>query len=170
MLGLVLRAALGDQSLTDFLEKRLWTKAGFESDALWLLDNDVDAMELAFGTINAVTRDFARFGWLYVNQVAGLAGCAWCALVSRCEGPIATGRRSVGAGEVDEGLGHPRRAAPTARPKQHLRLPLRLRLPVASLRLPCRRRSTAPPLCRWLPEPEESSPSDEYFALGIYGQ
>ncbi len=35
----------------------------------WLLDADEkDGMELAFGSLNARTRDYARFGWLYLNK------------------------------------------------------------------------------------------------------
>jgi CubicO group peptidase (beta-lactamase class C family) len=40
-----------------------------EADVAWLLDADEkDGMELAFGSLNARTRDYARFGWLYLNQ------------------------------------------------------------------------------------------------------
>ena len=41
---------------------------GFESDATWCLDNDVDRMELAFGVLGATARDYARFGWLLLNK------------------------------------------------------------------------------------------------------
>ena len=37
-----------------------------ESDAYWLLDSN--GMELAFGGLNAVLRDYARFGLLYLNE------------------------------------------------------------------------------------------------------
>jgi CubicO group peptidase (beta-lactamase class C family) len=65
VLGMVLKGALG-QSLTSYLEEKLWKKAGFESDCHWLLDHS--GMELAFGTLNTCTRDYARFGWLYLNK------------------------------------------------------------------------------------------------------
>ena len=41
---------------------------GAEADAHWMLDNEHDQTELAFGTLNARTRDYARFGWLYLNE------------------------------------------------------------------------------------------------------
>jgi CubicO group peptidase (beta-lactamase class C family) len=67
VLGMVLKGATG-QSLTSYLEEKLWKRCGFESDCDWLLDNEKNAMELAFGTLNTSTRDYARFGWLYLNE------------------------------------------------------------------------------------------------------
>lgn len=67
VLGAVLSKVIAPQKLTEYLEEQIWTKVGFEDDVFWLLDNDMDEMELAFGTFNARTRDFARFGWLYLN-------------------------------------------------------------------------------------------------------
>ena len=55
-------------SVTDYLQEKIWKHGGFEQDLLWMLDNEVDQMELAFGTNIAATRDFARFGWLYLNN------------------------------------------------------------------------------------------------------
>ena len=55
-------------SMSKYLEEKIWKKVGFEQDSFWLLDNDEHQMELAFGTINAVPRDFARFGLLYLNE------------------------------------------------------------------------------------------------------
>lgn len=54
-------------SLTGYAQERLWKRAGFEQDMLWLLDNDQDQMELAFGALVSPTRDYARFGWLFAN-------------------------------------------------------------------------------------------------------
>jgi CubicO group peptidase (beta-lactamase class C family) len=65
VLGMVLKNATG-QSLTSYLEEKLWSKVGFEYDCDWLVDNS--GMELAFGTLNTCTRDYARFGWLYMNS------------------------------------------------------------------------------------------------------
>ncbi len=67
VLGMVLKAAVG-RSLTEYLEEKLWKQIGCESDCHWLLDNRMSRMELAFGTLNACTRDYARFGWLYLNK------------------------------------------------------------------------------------------------------
>eukprot|EP00928_Gymnodinium_smaydae_P028467 TRINITY_DN21700_c0_g1_i1.p1 TRINITY_DN21700_c0_g1~~TRINITY_DN21700_c0_g1_i1.p1 ORF type:complete len:410 (+),score=20.54 TRINITY_DN21700_c0_g1_i1:74-1303(+) len=69
VLAAVIDRALGpDCSLTEYLEETIWTKVGFEDDAYWLLDNDKNEMELAFGTLSARTRDYARLGWLYLNE------------------------------------------------------------------------------------------------------
>lgn len=65
VLGMVLREATG-QSLSSYLESRIWKRLGMESDAYWLVDKD--DTELAFGGLNAVLRDYARFGLLYLNE------------------------------------------------------------------------------------------------------
>lgn len=68
VLAMVLKNVIGDYTLTSYLEDKIWSKGGFESDCDWLIDNERDQMELAFGTLNASTRDYARFGWLYLNK------------------------------------------------------------------------------------------------------
>ena len=67
VLGMVLREATG-QTLTSYLERKIWQKIGMESNAYWLTDSR--GMELAFGGLNAVLRDYARFGMLYLNEGA----------------------------------------------------------------------------------------------------
>lgn len=64
VLGMVLREATG-QDLSSYLEEKIWKKIGMESDAYFLTDGD--GMELAFGGLNVVLRDYARFGRLYLN-------------------------------------------------------------------------------------------------------
>jgi len=65
VLGMVLREATG-RTLAENLENKIWQRIGAESDAYWLVDRD--GMELAFGGFNAVLRDYARFGVLYLND------------------------------------------------------------------------------------------------------
>ncbi len=65
VLAMLLQEATG-QNLTAYMEEELWSKAGMEKDAYWLLDSK--GMELAFGGLNAVLRDYARFGLLYMND------------------------------------------------------------------------------------------------------
>lgn len=65
VLAMVLREATG-ASLAAYTEEKLWKPTGMESDAYWLVD--ATGMELAFGCLNAVLRDYARFGLLYLNE------------------------------------------------------------------------------------------------------
>ena len=67
VLGMVLRGATGE-TLASYLESRIWQPMGMEYDAYWLVDGK--GMELAFGGLNAVLRDYARLGQLYLNQGA----------------------------------------------------------------------------------------------------
>jgi CubicO group peptidase (beta-lactamase class C family) len=64
VLGMVLREATG-QDISSYLEDKIWKKIGMESDTYWLVDGD--GMELAFGGLNVILRDYARFGLLYLN-------------------------------------------------------------------------------------------------------
>jgi CubicO group peptidase (beta-lactamase class C family) len=64
VLGMVLREATG-RDISSYLEEKIWKKIGMESDAYWLIDGA--GMELAFGGLNVVLRDYARFGLLYLN-------------------------------------------------------------------------------------------------------
>ena len=66
VLAMVLTRA-ANCTLEKFAEEKLWSKVGFEEDATWVLDNDVDRTALAFGILGVTTRDYARFGWLYLN-------------------------------------------------------------------------------------------------------
>lgn len=65
VLAMVLREATGE-SLSSYLQSRLWQPLGMESDAYWLVDGA--GMEMAFGGLNAVLRDYARLGQLYQQQ------------------------------------------------------------------------------------------------------
>ena len=53
------------KSLTQLTEEKVWSRIGAEADAYWLLDGA--GVELAFGGFNAMLRDYARFGRLYLN-------------------------------------------------------------------------------------------------------
>ncbi|MDH3687038.1 MAG: beta-lactamase family protein [Myxococcales bacterium] len=64
VLGEILVRATG-RNLSDYASEKLWKPLGMEFDAYWLLDGT--GMEWAFGGLNVSLRDFARFGWLYLN-------------------------------------------------------------------------------------------------------
>ncbi|MCL7996652.1 beta-lactamase family protein [Brucella sp. 21LCYQ03] len=65
VLALVLEGATGVPIQTYFKD-RLWSKLGAEADAYWLADTKGEVV--AAGGLNAVLRDYARFGLLYMNE------------------------------------------------------------------------------------------------------
>ena len=65
VLGMVLTRAT-DKSLTDYLSEKIWQPLGMEHQAYWLADDN--NMELALGGLNVSLRDYAKLGWLYLNQ------------------------------------------------------------------------------------------------------
>lgn len=65
VLGMVLTRAL-DVSLTEYLRVKLWEPMGMEFPVYWLKDDF--GMELALGGLNVALRDYAKFGWLYLNN------------------------------------------------------------------------------------------------------
>jgi len=71
VLGMVLEAATG-QKLSSYMQQKLWSRLGAEADALWL--TDAHGAELGFGGLCMRTRDYARFGLLYLNQGRNLKG------------------------------------------------------------------------------------------------
>lgn len=65
VLAMVIREATG-VNLSTYTEEKLWKPLGMEAEAYWLIDSA--GMEAAFGGLNAVLRDYARFGLLYLNN------------------------------------------------------------------------------------------------------
>lgn len=63
-LGLVLAEATG-MPVADYLASRLWGPMGAGSDADWSTDRR--GREFALCCLNATLRDYARFGWLYLE-------------------------------------------------------------------------------------------------------
>ncbi len=70
VLALVLARATGVPP-AEYLESRIWGPAGMEGDAFW--NTDRSGTEIGFCCLNAVPRDWARFGLLYLEDgvVAG---------------------------------------------------------------------------------------------------
>ncbi len=64
--GLVLERATG-RSVSDYLSERLWRPMGAEADASWSLDSDGSGFEKMESGLNAVARDYARFGLLFAR-------------------------------------------------------------------------------------------------------
>lgn len=67
VLGMVLTRATG-KSLTQYLSEKIWQPLGMEHQAYWLADDN--NMELALGGLNVSLRDYAKLGWLFLNQGA----------------------------------------------------------------------------------------------------
>ena len=65
VLALALARATG-VSPARYLETRLWHPAGMEADAFW--NTDRSGAEIGFCCLNAVLRDWARFGLLYLED------------------------------------------------------------------------------------------------------
>ena len=64
MLALVLAGAL-KRPLATFLQERIWQPMGAEADASWIVD--AAGQETGFTGLNAVLRDYARFGLLLAH-------------------------------------------------------------------------------------------------------
>ncbi len=64
ILGEIISNATGE-TLTDYMQKHLWSKMGSEHKAYWTLNNN---KELASGGLHMTLRDFARFGLMYLNN------------------------------------------------------------------------------------------------------
>lgn len=67
LVGLVLERTTG-MSLSEYMETRLWQPMGAEADGSWSLDSETSGFEKVFVGINARAIDFAKLGWLYLNE------------------------------------------------------------------------------------------------------
>lgn len=65
VLGMLL-SKVTDQSITQYLEEKLWVPMGMEYPAEWLIDDT--GFELALGGLNATLRDYAKLGQLYLHE------------------------------------------------------------------------------------------------------
>jgi len=65
IISMIARRVTG-KSLIQQAEDHLWSRIGMESDAHWLTDSE--EAEFALGGLNVRTRDYARFGRLYLRQ------------------------------------------------------------------------------------------------------
>ena len=67
LLGLVLERATG-MTVTEYTETRLWQPMGAEADGSWSLDSERHGFEKMFVGVNGRAIDFAKLGWLYLNE------------------------------------------------------------------------------------------------------
>ena len=61
LLAMALRRALHGESLTAYLQRRVWDRLGMESGGIWSTDGD---QEKSWCCLAATARDFAKFGML----------------------------------------------------------------------------------------------------------
>lgn len=66
LLGLVLARVLGDESITGYLQDRLWIPLGAEAGGVWSTDDD-GGLERTWCCLALTARDLARFGQLVLE-------------------------------------------------------------------------------------------------------
>ena len=67
LMGLVLERATGT-SVSDYMARHLWQPMGAEADASWSMDSEKSGFEKLESGVNAVARDYARFGYLFAHE------------------------------------------------------------------------------------------------------
>jgi CubicO group peptidase (beta-lactamase class C family) len=65
VLGLVLRGAIG-RPVADYLSEKIWQPMGAEADATWIVD--AAGQEATYCCLNAVLRDYGRFGLVLAHD------------------------------------------------------------------------------------------------------
>ena len=66
LLGLILERAI-DQTVSEYLEEKIWKPCGMEFPALWGLDSEKSGFEKKSSSLFARPIDFARYGRLYLK-------------------------------------------------------------------------------------------------------
>jgi CubicO group peptidase (beta-lactamase class C family) len=67
LLGMVVERAVG-KPLSAYLSEKIWQPLGMESSALWNIDDKKKQTIKGFCCINAIARDYAKFGSLYLHN------------------------------------------------------------------------------------------------------
>lgn len=67
LIGLVIERATG-VPVTEYMARHLWQPMGAEADASWSLDSEHSGFEKLESGVNAVPRDYARFGYLFAHE------------------------------------------------------------------------------------------------------
>jgi CubicO group peptidase (beta-lactamase class C family) len=103
VLGLVLRAAIREP-LASYLSEKIWRPMGAEAHAMWLMDKA--GYEASFCCLNAVLRDYARFGMLLANYGAldgkQIIPAEWVKAATSVEAP----HLAVGTARPNNGYGY----------------------------------------------------------------
>ena len=67
LLGLILDRALGNKTITQYTQERLWDPLGMEHRGVWGVDRE-DGLERTWCCLSISARDLAKLGRLYLNQ------------------------------------------------------------------------------------------------------
>lgn len=67
LLGLIIERATNTK-LNVYLQRKIWEPLGMESDASWSVDSYENRVFKANCCLNAIARDYAKFGRLYLNM------------------------------------------------------------------------------------------------------
>ena len=86
LLGLVLERAT-EQSVSAFMSAALWRPLGAAADATWSLDSDRSGFEKLESGLNAIARDYARFGLLFLHDGRDVVPRAWVREATRAQTP-----------------------------------------------------------------------------------
>jgi CubicO group peptidase (beta-lactamase class C family) len=70
LLGMILERTTGN-SVTEYLQSKIWDSIGMEFDGSWSVDSETSDFEKMETGVNARAIDFAKFGYLFLN------GGAW---------------------------------------------------------------------------------------------
>lgn len=65
LLATVLRRALRGETITEYLQRRVWAPLGMEYEGIWSTDGD---QEKTWCCLSATARDFAKLGLLYLRE------------------------------------------------------------------------------------------------------
>jgi len=67
LLGLILDRVLGDKTITQYMQERLWSPLGMEYGGVWGVDR-MDGLERTWCCLSITARDLAKFGRLYLQH------------------------------------------------------------------------------------------------------
>lgn len=68
LLSLALDRALGDETITDYAQRRMWDTLGMQDRGQWSIDSQDGGLERSWCCLAASARDFAKLGLLFLNR------------------------------------------------------------------------------------------------------
>ncbi|MDH3375214.1 MAG: beta-lactamase family protein [Gammaproteobacteria bacterium] len=68
LLALALNRSLSNESITAYMQRRVWTPLGMEHRGVWTIDHEGDGLEKTWCCLAASARDLAKIGGLFLNQ------------------------------------------------------------------------------------------------------